>query len=152
MNRKVIIVGLDDGIILDLDRCVIIESDSLSEAEHHSLDFGTEVEALTVAQRHGVRLSHILQNCGYGDLNYSNCLSYSPTAICMEIDEMLATAELETEQRDLLAWARQLGNQGLEDIASIAMQFDELWSVWRYALLASIVEYKNYTETQEPNA
>lgn len=149
MSKKVIVVGLDDGIVLDLNRCVIFDESTLSENERHLLDFGTEVESLTIAQRHGVRLSHILENCGYGDLNYSNCLSYSPTAICMEIDEMLATAELETEQRDSLTWARQLGNQGLEDIASIAMQFDGLWNVWRYTLLASIIEYKNYTETQE---
>ena len=67
MKKKMIIVGTDDGIILDVNRCAIFDENDLSEADQTLLNFGTESDALSVSNRHGTKLSDILEGCGYGD-------------------------------------------------------------------------------------
>ena len=50
---KMIVVGMDDGIILDLKRCVIFDEDAIGDADQRVLNFGTEADAISVADRHG---------------------------------------------------------------------------------------------------
>lgn len=153
-----IIVGMDDGIILDLNRCVILEESDLSINEKTLLDTGTEMEALTIAERHGTSLRRILEACGYGDLHYRNCLSLSPFVLRTEFSELpsLFPDQLNDdsisgvkEMRETLAWGASLSDEQLNYIAQHALQDDELWSQWRATVIDSLLAYKQHiTESQ----
>lgn len=164
---KIIVVGMDDGIILDTNRCVILDESKLTINEKTLLDTGTEMEALTIAERHGIPLRHILQGCGYGDLHYGNCVPFSPATLREEFTELpslfpevfdikltdvmnSSIADDIKEMGDVLKWGASLSNEELHMIAQHAIQDDELWSQWRATIIESLLEYKNtVTESEQ---
>lgn len=153
-----IIVGMDDGIILDLNRCVILDESKLSINEKTLLDTGTEMEALTIAQRHGASLRPILEGCGYGDLHYNNCLPLTPLTLREEFSELpsLFPDQLNNdsilgikEMRETLAWGASLDASQFRIISDYIQQDDELWSQWRATVIDALLAYKHYiTESQ----
>jgi hypothetical protein len=159
VKSKIIVVGMDDGIILDLNRCVILDESALSVNEKTLLDTGTEMEALTIAERHGVSLRHIMQGCGYGDLHYGNSFPLTPIMLRTEFSELpsLFPEQLNNdtivgvkEMRETLAWGASLSDEQLHHIAQDVLQDDELWSQWRASVIESLLSYKaTITESQE---
>ena len=158
MTNKMIIVGTDDGIILDVTRCAIFNESQLSEADQTLLNFGTESDALSVANRHGTKLSYILDGCGYGDLHYGNCLAVSPLTLHQEFVEIPALLvdvpdHIEGTQRikQVLEWGASLDKEQLELLSSYIMQDDELWTHWRTSVVSALdwMYTENHTETEE---
>jgi hypothetical protein len=151
MKKKMIIVGTDDGIILDVSRCAIFDENELSEADQTLLNFGTESDALSVANRHGIKLSDILEGCGYGDLNYYNSLALSPLALRSEFAEFpeLLPADLDgvAEVKAILEWGSKLSDTQLMNLAAYALQDDDLWNQWRTTVVGALQEF--YTNFQE---
>lgn len=151
MEKKMIIVGMDDGIILDVNRCVLFDENTLGEADQNLLNFGTESDALSVANRHGERLSDILEGCGYGDLNYFNSLAMSPDALRSEFTELPTVlpegVEGVEEVIKVLNWGASLSNDQLLNLSAYAMQDDDLWSAWRTALIIALQDfYANFAK------
>jgi hypothetical protein len=151
MKKKMIIVGTDDGIILDVSRCAIFDENELSEADQTLLNFGTESDALSVANRHGIKLSDILEGCGYGDLNYYNSLALSPLALRSEFEEFpeLLPEGIEgvAEVKAILEWGSKLSDTQLMNLAAYALQDDELWNQWRTTVVGALQDF--YTNFQE---
>jgi len=151
MKKKMIIVGTDDGIILDVSRCAIFDENELSEADQTLLNFGTESDALSVANRHGIKLSDILEGCGYGDLNYYNSLALSPLALRSEFEEFpeLLPDDIEgvAEVKAILEWGSKLSDTQLMNLAAYALQDDDLWNQWRTTVVGALQEF--YTKFQE---
>lgn len=129
MGKKVI-VGVDDGIILDASRCVVIDTDDLGEADIELLSNGTELEAITVANRLGRRLDVIGEQCGWGDLHYTNCLSLSPEALRDEASALYGSTDDRMAQA-ILEWVAHLSDDKLSDMAYFILESDTLWDVWR---------------------
>lgn len=143
MSKKMIVVGMDDGIILDLSRCVIFDEDAIGDADQRLLNFGTESDALSVADRHGTKLSNILEACGYGDLHYNNCLPLTPISLrqeFLELPSLLPDGDIEglAEVKQTLAWGAQLDNEQMQHLADIIQQDDELWTQWRVSVVDSL--------------
>lgn len=151
MKKKMIIVGTDDGIILDVSRCAIFDENELSEADQTLLNFGTESDALSVANRHGINLSDILEGCGYGDLNYYNSLALSPLALRSEFEEFpeLLPNDIEgvSEVKAILEWGSKLSDTQLMNLAAYALQDDDLWNQWRTTVVGALQDF--YTNFQE---
>jgi len=151
MKKKMIIVGTDDGIILDVSRCAIFDENELSEADQTLLNFGTESDALSVANRHGIKLSDILEGCGYGDLNYYNSLALSPLALRSEFEEFpeLLPNDIEgvSEVKAILEWGSKLSDTQLMSLAAYALQDDDLWNQWRTTVVGALQDF--YTNFQE---
>ena len=151
MKKKMIIVGTDDGIILDVSRCAIFDENELSEADQTLLNFGTESDALSVANRHGIKLSDILEGCGYGDLNYYNSLALSPLALRSEFEEFpeLLPNDIEgvSEVKAILEWGSKLSDTQLMNLAAYALQDDDLWNQWRTTVVGALQAF--YTNFQE---
>ena len=151
MKKKMIIVGTDDGIILDVSRCAIFDENELSEADQTLLNFGTESDALSVANRHGIKLSDILEGCGYGDLNYYNSLALSPLALRSEFEEFpeLLPNDIEgvSEVKAILEWGSKLSDTQLMNLAAYALQDDDLWNQWRTTVVGALQDF--YTNFQE---
>jgi hypothetical protein len=151
MKKKMIIVGTDDGIILDVSRCAIFDENELSEADQTLLNFGTESDALSVANRHGIKLSDILEGCGYGDLNYYNSLALSPLALRSEFEEFpeLLPDDIEgvSEVKAILEWGSKLSDTQLMNLAAYALQDDDLWNQWRTTVVGALQDF--YTNFQE---
>ena len=158
MKKKMIIVGLDDGIILDVSRCVIFDESALGDAEQRLLNFGTESDALAVADRCGTKLSNILEECGYGDLRYSNSLSLSPNALrdeFMSLPDLLPETSVDVaglaEMKAVLEWGNTLDDAQLSEIAEYAMQDDDLWAQWRTTIVGTLhyLHHIRVTETEK---
>jgi hypothetical protein len=155
---KMIVVGMDDGIILDLNRCVILDEDAIGDADQRLLNFGTESDALAVADRHGAKLSSILEGCGYGDLHYGNCLALTPNALrdeFVEIPTLLVdvpeSIEGVAEIKEVLTWGASLNNNQMRLLASYILQDDELWTTWRTAVVTALewMHTEHNTETDK---
>ncbi len=159
MKKKMIIVGLDDGIILDVSRCVIFDESALGDAEQRLLNFGTESDALAVADRCGTKLSNILDGCGYGDLSYYNSLSLSPNALrseFMALPDLLPSQSVDVagleEIKAVLEWGASLTDTQFTELAEYAMQDDDLWSQWRTTIVGALQDkyHSRVTETEKP--
>lgn len=149
MKKKMIIVGTDDGIILDVSRCAIFDENELSEADQTLLNYGTESDSLSVANRHGIKLSDILEGCGYGDLNYNNSLALSPLALRSEFAEFAEFPELlpVAEVKAILEWGSKLSDTQLMNLAAYALQDDDLWNQWRITVTWALQDF--YAKFQE---
>lgn len=154
-----LIVGVDDGIILDVSRCVIVDSSDLGDADRALLETGTETESLSVANRLGVRLDRVLEGCGYGSLNYTNAISYDPQAIRQEIMErlpLLADGVADEEDKtivDLLAWALTLSDIELSEIGHMILSDEspEVWGDYLGNIVLGVAWWKRVTESGRNN-
>lgn len=152
-----VVVGLDDGIILDLSRCVIFDDEAIGDADQRLLNVGTESDAISVAERHGTKLHSILARCGYGELHYGNCLSLSPSALhteFVELPTLLTDVPDEVEGlpniKEMFAWGASLGFDELEELAEYILQDDELWQAWRIAVVDALeIAYRQHKKEQE---
>lgn len=142
-KKKMIIVGTDDGIILDVNRCAIFDENDLSEADQTLLNFGTESDALSVSNRHGTKLSDILEGCGYGDLHYNNCLPLTPLALrqeFIELPELLPDSQVAGVEdiKEVFAWGASLTDEQYEYLSDYIQQDDELWAQWRISVVDAL--------------
>ena len=135
-----VIVGLDDGIILDASRCVFFNTENIGEADMTLLDCGTETEAISVANRWGKNLFQVLTLCGFGDLNYYNCLSLTPRALREEFGVLSELTFSDNPQLgNITKWASELSDEELSDIAEFILQSDDLWDVWRIHVVEAMM-------------
>jgi len=82
-----IIICQQSGTILYVEHCVIVDTDELSEQDQEEIFEGGDGDVIELADQMGKELRPMLDGCGYGDLNYSNCIAFSPNAIRQEIEE-----------------------------------------------------------------
>ena len=151
---KMIIVGMDDGIILDANKCVILDESTLDVHERTLLDSGTDTEAMRIAERHGVALRNILQGCGYGELHYGNCLAVTPSVLHQEFVEVPALIPEGSDEvagvqtlKELFAWGASLSYEDLKNLCNDIIMDDELWGAWQNSVFSHL-EYR-YNEHME---
>lgn len=158
-----LIVGVDDGIILDVKRCVIVDHHALSESERTLLDSGTEEQAIAVAYRHGRSLYEVLDGCGYGQLNYANAVAYSPDAmrdeIMSKVDNLRKSVtdvdesmrEELSEMVSLLDWALTLPEEDLFQIGYFILsdESEEVWGQYFANVVLGVAWWRSITESRK---
>ena len=148
-----LIIGIDDGIILDAKRCVLVDDSELGEADRALLDNGTEAEAIGVAYRIGKSLHDILAGCGWGDLHYANSIAYSPSAIRYELTEKVnAISEVDEDIASVMRWGLTADDATLNAVGEIILA-DESVEVWgdyfsNIILALSLVQSQTITESE----
>lgn len=146
-----LIIGIDDGIILDMKRCVLIDDEELGEADRALLDNGTEAEALAVANRIGKSLHSILAGCGYGDLHYGNAVPYTPVSIRDELEARVEEIRnIDTEVAEIMDWGLSLTNNDLDMIGSsiLAEESKEVWGDYFANIVLALAYWHNQTITE----
>lgn len=146
-----LIIGIDDGIILDAKRCVLVDDDALGEADRALLDNGTEAEALAVANRIGKSLHAILAGCGYGDLHYGNAIAYSPVSIRDELSARVEEiSEIDEEVGKIMAWGLSLTDNDLDMIGSsiLTEEIPEVWGHYFENIVMALDYWHDQTITE----
>lgn len=75
------------------------------------------------------------------DLEWGNCISYSPRTIREEIDEMMEFVGPDDEDRQALEWAmNQATDEQLNNVASYILDDDQMWIGYRANLIDGVRE------------
>ena len=125
-----VIINIKDGTVVDLHNSVIVDLDRLND-EQQALyteweQGGNDDDACELGRRAGKDLYGILSGCGFGDLNYGNSISYSPSGVR---DEIQALLEHDATDENLLI-ASKWTQAELEEFGSYAIQSEYLWQTW----------------------
>lgn len=137
------IIDQDSGTLVSLDNCVFLEEDDLNEDQLLILNEGSDNERINIGHTVGTSLKKTLEGCGYGDLNYNNCASFSPRALKDEISERLSNdPDDETNQ-----WLATLNVGRLETIGWEIMNDDGLWEAHQTAVMHTL--HREYLERNE---
>ena len=83
------------------------------------------------------------------DLEWGNCISYSPRTIREEIDEMMEFVGADDEDRPALEWAmNQATDEQLNSVASYILDDDQMWIGYRANLIDGVREGFRWTQLQ----
>lgn len=111
-----------------LEGVVILNMDDLTPEQQEVLidDHGdSDINALGKAV--GKRLLPMLENSGFGDLTFSNCVAYSPQALRDEAVSMREGFPLE-EELEMLEWvSNKATNEELQMMGAYALSGDKGW-------------------------
>jgi hypothetical protein len=123
--------GMDDSIVvIDLDK-------HRTEIDIYDLDNEMNYRGAEIAEKCGEPL-----NVTDSDLNWSNVMSFSPSSIIEEAKDRLDSQAFHGEDdKRMLEWVLDSATSGhLADIATIALQHDDLWESWAIYLWDSVRE------------
>lgn len=139
-----IIICQQSGTILYVEHCVIVDTDELSEQDQEEIFQGGDGDVLELAEQMGKELRPMLEGCGYGDLNYSNSIAFSPVAIQQELQENpeVYFGEDETEK------AKYFASLPLEELEWFAgcLNSDDMWDTFSTAVKDEIETHWNTKE------
>jgi hypothetical protein len=150
MSNKLIICQ-QSGTILYVEHCTIVDTNELTAEEVKTLFEGGDGDAIEIADQVGKELRPMLDGCGYGDLNYSNCIAFSPNAIRQELEENIefyfpmAVDDPEGEESEDAAKAEYFtalvqGKSGEEKLQWFAgcLNSDHMWDTFTRAMREEI--------------
>jgi hypothetical protein len=126
MSNKIIICQ-QSGTILYVEHCVIVDVDELSEQDQEEIFQGGDGDVLELAEQMGKELRPMLEGCGYGDLNYSNCIAFSPDAIQQELETN--SEFLFGDHKEMAEYFTSLPKEALEDFAN-CLNSDYMWDTF----------------------
>jgi len=136
-----VIINIQDGTVVDLDNSVIVDLDKLNDAQEALYTAweqgGNDNTACELGKQAGKDLHGILSGCGFGDLNYGNSISYSPSGVRDEIQALLDNDP--TDENLLIAskWTQA----ELEEFGSYAIQSEYLWQVWNTDFIENLRDF-----------
>lgn len=146
-----ILICEQSGTILYVEHCVIVDTDDLTEDDAKTLFEGGDGDAIEIADQYGKWVKPMLDGCGYGDLNYSNCIAFSPNAIRQELEENIefyfpmANDDPDGEESEDAAQAKyftdlvqsKMGQEKLEWFAG-CLNSDHMWDTFTRAMREEI--------------
>lgn len=106
-----------------------------------------EFEILDVATKDTESLDSVLHGCGFGDLDYSNSIAYSPVALRDEANALLDVGIYNGYDdpefvRLALEWCEKTAtDQQLNYIASCILASDDAWSAYKKNFLEELLPY-----------
>ena len=89
------VVGLEGTYLLNEE--TIMDNNTARSLWDEWVATGSDHIATQIIEHSGVYLQDILENAGFGDLEYGNCIAYSPRAIRDEIEALIYSDVLEGE-------------------------------------------------------
>lgn len=123
--------GMDDSIVvIDLDK-------HRTEIDIYDLDNEMNYRGAEIADKFGEPLK-----TSDNDLKWSNVMSFSPSSIIEEAKDRLDRQSFYgDDDKQMLEWLIEgASDQDLADIATIALQNDDLWDLWSAYLWDSVRE------------
>ena len=144
-----LIIDKTTGTVLNVEGCVIVETDDLDDHDSHLLDEASDSELSSIGERYGISIQQMGTDTGWGDNKYRYTVSYSPISIRDEVDAWIEGGIYfagDTEW-DALHWVRDNATQDdLESICYSIMSNDGVWDGFRNNLMESLMfVYKEVT-------
>jgi hypothetical protein len=132
-----------------LDGMVILDMESLTPEQQEILvedSSDTEINALGL--KAGKKLLPMLQSSGFGDLTFSNCVSYSPHSLRAEASDMRELFPA-TEDIEMLEWVTNSATtEQLQQMGDYALSGDDGWNeYYSNSLDAMRWGYKEFQES-----
>lgn len=137
-----LIIDTQTGTVLDLTDCYLVNANDCDDQDDADLDMGSDVMTAHVAKRRGRNLADLLESCGYGDLNYTNCFSLSPTALREEANECIEmySPSAVSETLDAYKWvANTATDEELHNLASEILMDEKVWNTISVSLIESLL-------------
>ena len=143
-----VIINIKDGTVVDLHDSVIVDLDKLNDEQkalHQEWEEGGNDEtACELGRQAGKDLYGILSGCGFGDLNYGNSISYSPSGVREEIQAKLDYFKMSDMTHENLEIASKWTQAEIEEFGNYAIQSEYLWQVWNDDFMESLNAFLAY--------
>ena len=92
-----LIIDKTTGTVLNLEGCVIVETDDLNDYDSALLEEASDSELSDIGERCGISIEQMGRDTGWGDNKYKWAVSYSPLSIKDET-QMLVEGGVYTEE------------------------------------------------------
>jgi len=141
-----LIIDKTTGTVLNLEGCVIVETDDLNDYDSHLLEEASDSELSDIGERCGISIEQIGRDTGWGDNKYKWAVSYSPLSIKDET-QMLVEGGVYTEEDKewkALQWIQTEATKAdLEDLSDWIMSGDSVWDGYKSNLIECLVHIYN---------
>ena len=118
-----VVVDVDSGTFMHIEQLVLVDLNELTEEQQESFREGDDGAIAEIADDEGNDLLSILKGCGYGDLNYLNCIAFSPNAIR---DEIHSNIEMYADSYETQKILLNLSTEKLQSFAD-SVNSDWMW-------------------------
>lgn len=139
------IININDGTVVDLEGCVIIDDLDLDDKGKELWDEWNECGSDTVArelgEHAGKNLTRILGNCGFGDLNYGNTMAFSPQALREEFEAKLDAGVWGDDP--YIQRALKFTDEEFDAFGSYILGNDYIWTVYGEEINSNIRPFIN---------
>jgi hypothetical protein len=141
-----LLIDTTTGTVLNIEGCVIVETDTLDDHDTHLLDVASDSELCDIGKRNGISLKKIGDDTGWGDNKYRYSVSYSPLSLK---DEALSLIEAgmyteEDSEWNALNWVQnEATQQDLEDLADWIMSSDSVWDGYKSNMMEWLIHLYN---------
>lgn len=133
------IVHLGTGTVIDADECVIVDlpEDVIAEmTEHGGDDYFDDNRICELAEANGDPINT-------SDVSWRNSMSFSPSALRDEANELLemGTYDSEPNRREALEWCAGVATDtDLNSVASYILDDDDLWTTFRISVIDGLTQ------------
>jgi len=136
-----------DGTLTTVAESIIFTTETLSEEDALLMASYLEEEntdALDeVAKRNGKNLEEMLERIGYGDLSYTNSITYSPRSLREEADIIIQAGTYEDYEdaakvAEMLNWVLNAPDDSLNLVAQYILADDRLFSEYKSNFIAGL--------------
>ena len=132
-----LLIDSQSGTIVNAEHCYIVDTDDLT-SEESALEAFSDEEISNIARKHGISLMFMGEHTGWGDVNYSNSVCYSPASIREELEVHWGTPD--PDIKDSVVWAFDVDKETLEIISAFAISNEKAWGNYHEVLLDAIEE------------
>jgi hypothetical protein len=118
-----VIVDVDNGTFIHIEQVVLVDLNDLTQDELNDFNNGYDGSIMEIADDKGTSVMSILKGCGYGDLNYLNCIAFSPNAIR---DEIHSNIEMYADSYETQKTLLNMSDEQLQSFAD-SVNSDWMW-------------------------
>ena len=118
-----VVVDVDNATFLHIEQLVLVDLNELTEEQQASFHEGDDGAIAEIADDEGNSVMSILKGCGYGDLNYLNCISFSTDSIR---DEIHSNIEMYADSYETQKILLNLSAEKLQSFAD-SVNSDWMW-------------------------
>ena len=141
-----LIIDKTTGTVLNLEGCVIVETDDLNDHDSHLLDEASDSELSDIGERCGISIEQMGRDTGWGDNKYKWAVSYSPLSIKDETQMLIEGGVYTEEDKEwkALQWVQTEATKAdLEDLSDWIMSSESVWEGYRSNLMEWLVHLYN---------
>lgn len=141
-----LIIDKTTGTVLNIEGCVIVETDDLDDHDSHLLDEASDSELSSIGERYGISIQQMGNDTGWGDNKYRYTVSYSPLSIKDEVETLIDGGIYTEEDREwkALQWIQNEATKAdLEDLSDWIMSSDGVWDGFKSNMMEWLVHLYN---------
>jgi hypothetical protein len=141
-----LIIDKTTGTVLNLEGCVIVETDDLNDYDSHLLEEASDSELSDIGERCGISIEQMGRDTGWGDNKYKWAVSYSPLSIKDECESFMDGGIYDETDREWNAvkWIQTEATKAdLEDLSDWIMSSESVWEGYRSNLMEWLLHLYN---------